>query len=1067
MTCQKPIDPSPSPSSVLPPSTSPSPSSAPAYIDFTIDSYTTEAFIDSGASSSFISSELAEQLKLKLVPLVSPIAYQGFAASSCLVTDIASVKFSIKENEFEHQFSIAALPHGIEVVIGKDLVKEVFQLCDIANNVCIINGQPHSLDMYCQSSPVAMIQYSSLEPLLKDRSLFVGTAELAEAMAVDFIFLKFSHEKSDATVEEKGFLRTLLILNSDIFVITDLPEAGLAKVTPFRIETGDAPPIYTKPTRVSPKDKEVVAATLEKLEKVKQIVPSQSTWASNIIVQKEGKAPRPCFGYHRTLNPVTKPIYRPPPRVDAFLDWTSHAKYLSSFDLAAGYHQIPVHPDDRHKTAFNTVNGLYECVGMPMGLRNAPAHFQMCIEETLAGLLWHIICSYIDDMTAKSRTFQGHLIHLQAVFNRLRNRRWYIKLPKSQIIPRELGCLGYTVTRSGLKVNFDKVKVVLDAAPPTNKHELQSFLGLANYYRKFIANYSHQIEPLLALLKKDVNFVWTATHQEAFDWVKAALTSPPVLAHPDFTKPFIVHTDASDTAIGATLCQEDAEGEDHVVAYYSAKLLPAEKNYPVHEREALAVVRAFKQFRVYLHSNFVTKVYTDNQAVKYLLSNRNTAPSSRITRWISYLQDFDFEVIHRPGSENTDADALSRAPIAMMNLRSKAPLDYKNLKNPKLPADAAPAPEKKPAKKKKEPEPQEEDQSQLPDLIEDEDEDEEFDLQVPDLVEEDASFNFSSQLPLPPPSVKDTSEPKSSSTQDAVAPPPLHASSNPQLVINSSVLAKEQRSDPDFAQCFDYLEKGILPTDAQDATYLLAFCNQLSIHNDLLYYVWWPQRTGVRDENRLLLCLPASLKNQVIKEYHESRLAGHCGFKKTLEHVQRNYFWKSIHKDVLEFVRTCPSCQFAKNTTRQDIGYLRPIHTERARCGYRRTPSYYASQESIHSFIRRSLTGWPEAFAMSSTKAKNIATIFCEELVCRYGVPDKLCSDQGKQLTVSKVVKHTASILGTELRTTTAYHPEGNGQAERFFRTIMDILKTQVTNHQRDWDLHLPFALASIRFFAQ
>ncbi|KAB2835862.1 MAG: hypothetical protein F9K49_02960, partial [Caedimonadaceae bacterium] len=474
--------------------------------------------------------------------------------------------------------------------------------------------------------------------------------------------------------EEKELVKNLIINNHDIFVISELPEAGLAKVTPISIDTGDHAPIFVRPPRYSVKDKEDMKPVIDKLIRTKTIEPDDGPWGSTMVmVRKPGKDIRPCVGYHRTINPITTTIPYPPPRMEDFLDWANGAVYVFTGDLCSGYHQLLVHPDSRSKLAFFTPFGKFRYRALPMGLKNSQAYFQNSMEETFRDLFWVIVCAYIDDLMARSATIQGFLLHLQTVFNRLREKQLFLKIGKCQVLPEKVACLGFMITPEGLTVDPDKVSKVVNARDPNDKEEVRAFTGLTNFYRDFVKGYSKIMLPITSLLAKDAVFQWKDEQIQAFKTIKERITSPPILIPPAMDKPFIVKVDASLYAVGATLAQEDENGKERPIRYFSKTLLDAETRYPAHEREALAIIKAFKHFRTYLHNGQKVTIYTDNAAVKNLfIPNNQLEPSSRVLRWISFMQDFDYTIVHRPGKKNLDNDALSRAPIALtMTTRSK------------------------------------------------------------------------------------------------------------------------------------------------------------------------------------------------------------------------------------------------------------------------------------------------------------------------------------------------------------------------------------------------------------
>jgi hypothetical protein len=372
-----------------------------------------------------------------------------------------------------------------------------------------------------------------------------------------------------------------------------------------------------------------------------------------LFQKKKDGTRRMCIDY-RAVNKLTHQDRYPIPRIDDLLDQLKGAKFFSSLDLLSGYHQVRLHEADIPKTAFRTPMGLYEFLVLPFGLTNAPATFQRLMNTIFHDFIREgFLIVYLDDLLIFSRTREEHLSHLRRVFERLREKQLYAKLAKCNFFKTELAYLGHVVGRDGLKVDPGKVKVVEDWPPPKNVHEVRRFLGLANYFRKFIQNYSNLAAPLTALTGSKSEWTWGEREQVAFMGIKHALTHAPVLALPDCSKDFKIISDASDFGVGAVLLQEG-----RAVAFFSKKLNPAELNYHTTEKELAAVVYALREWRCYVLGRKVT-VVTDHKANSYLQSQSFLSP--RRARWSEFLQDFDIEWVWEPGKTNI-ADPISRCP---------------------------------------------------------------------------------------------------------------------------------------------------------------------------------------------------------------------------------------------------------------------------------------------------------------------------------------------------------------------------------------------------------------------
>ena len=388
------------------------------------------------------------------------------------------------------------------------------------------------------------------------------------------------------------------------------------------------------------------------------IQPSKSPFGAPVLfVKKKDGTMRMCVDY-RDLNRITVKNRYPLPRIDELFDRLKGASWFSKIDLRSGYHQVRIHPDDVHKTAFRTRYGHYEFLVLPFGLTNAPATFMHLMQSIFGTQLDSFVIVFLDDILIFSKNKQDHYRHVRTVLQLLRENKLYGKMSKCEFFKRKISFLGHVVSADGLSMEEDKVKAIREWPTPTTVTAVRSFLGLANFYRRFVRNFSKIAAPLTSLLQNDVKWSWENSQQQSFDSLKFAVSSAPVLSLPDESLPFVVTTDASGFAVGATLSQDHGKGLQPI-AFLSHKLNPAECNYPVHEQELLAVILALKEWRHYLHGNKFT-VQTDHQSLRYL----NTQPhlSARQIRWSEFLQQFDFQMEYKPGHLNAAADALSRRP---------------------------------------------------------------------------------------------------------------------------------------------------------------------------------------------------------------------------------------------------------------------------------------------------------------------------------------------------------------------------------------------------------------------
>ena len=443
-------------------------------------------------------------------------------------------------------------------------------------------------------------------------------------------------------------------------------ERGETDLIQLEIDTGGAPPKRQRPRRMPFSVREEVSRQVKKMQEAGVIQPSNSPWASPIVlVRKKDGTHRFCIDY-RELNAVTRQDTFPLPRVDDLLDQLGDTRFFSTLDLAAGYWQIKIHPDSREKTAFVTHQGLHEFSVMPFGLTNAPAVFQRLMQKVLMQLNPEngpdFVVVYIDDVLVFSKTLEDHLKHLTLVLDRLIEVGLKLNPTKCYFIRQEVAFLGHIITPQGLRTTNRHITAVAEFPMPQSVREVRQFLGLASYYRRFVKSFAELAQPLHSLTRKGAMFTWSDDSQKSFDGLKQALTRSPRLVYPSFNREFYLETDASILGLGAVLSQVQDDGKKHPIAYASRALSQCEKNYAITELETLAVVWAVSHFRSYLYGQRVT-IYTDHAAVGAVL--QSPSASGKHARWWAKLHGGGMkEVIvkYRAGKENCNADALSRCP---------------------------------------------------------------------------------------------------------------------------------------------------------------------------------------------------------------------------------------------------------------------------------------------------------------------------------------------------------------------------------------------------------------------
>ena len=605
------------------------------FINIQINNVPTRALIDSGSSGNFISKKFIQKTSATIETKSNQqeIILADGSSHICNYTALINLKY----NDRTEQLCLVVAPINHDVILGKPWLEK---------HNPTINWITHKLTIQSSkdtTEPLSALQWKRL------MSRNDQTMHLAVITEVG--------KTKKLPVDPN--CRTLLAEYTDVFP-EDLPaELPPRRTIDHKIDlTPDSEP-PSKPTyRLSRLEMDELKLQLEELSRKGYIQPSKSPYGAPVLfAKKKDKGLRLCVDY-RALNKQTVKNKCPLPRIDELLDRLKDARFFSKLDLRSGYHQIRISPEDTHKTAFRTRYGHFEFKVLSFGLVNAPATFTTLMNNVFHDLLDDCVIVYLDDILVYSRTKEEHLGHLRKVLGLLRANKLYAKQEKCEFLKTEITYLGHVIGPLGISMDPEKIKAIRDWPPPKNVKELQSFLGLANYYRKFMKDFAKTTTPLNNLLKKDFKYSWSNTENDAFLKLKETLTSAPVLKIADPDAKYTVATDASDFAIGAVLTQKEGEC-DYPIAFESRKLSPAETNYATHEKELLAIVHALKKWRTYLEGNQFD-IITDHAALKFL----KTQPilSRRQARWSETLQQYNFDILYRPGKLNTVADALSRRP---------------------------------------------------------------------------------------------------------------------------------------------------------------------------------------------------------------------------------------------------------------------------------------------------------------------------------------------------------------------------------------------------------------------
>ena len=809
--------------------------------------------------------------------------------------------------------------------------------------------------------------------------------------------------------------------------------------------------------------------------------------AAVVFARKPDGSWRICYDY-RGLNAITRPAVEPLPHIDALLDSTRGSCFFTKLDLASAYHQLSVREKDRWKTSFRSQLGQFEWKVVPYGLQGASSLLMRVMNAALTagagpegphgmdnthrgripgarGPLGRCAVVYMDDILCFSPTLEQHLLDVEEVLATLRRHHLFAKRSKCEFGRQELGFLGHRLSAAGVSVDPRKVQSIREWATPRSCTEVRRFVGLANYYRRFVEGYAELAAPLTALGSPNARFEWTAKAQTSFEALKHALSTAPVLRTFDPTRRAVLTTDASGIAVAAILTQPDDEGHQHPIAYESRKLTTTERAYPAHTLELLAVVHALRVFKHYLLGSNAPRpagctsdfdLRTDNQAITWLKTNRHL--NKMYVRWLDDIADFNFDVTHVPGAKNP-SDPLSRRgfadgdgpaaftgdpdPESQQELFSRLGRDAPDTPGP---AGLAVIREERARTRR------------------------------------DAASVFATCLPgggqLPPPNgppaggipvfVAMDGARLALSTGTTTAQTPVNRPDGhflaPEFVER---WARQILVDPIFAPVMqgaaDSLGKLVDRTGAplQDPSKPPKGGSFL-VRCGLLY------RRGQGEADRLCIPMGGGLREQVLRECHDGPLSGHFGRSKTSSLVRRLAFWVGQDVDVAEYVRSCQTCQRTKAEHGGPRGLLHPLPLPTRRGGMigvdwiAGLPTTAGGFDMIQNHVDL-LSGKVHAVpTRASATAKDAADIIVE--MCMRsgdGMPDVIVVDHDPKFT-SALFSAFVKSMGSCLIVGSAYHKNTNAKVERANGVIGDTLRAVANGRKDDWDQHLPFAVFAI-----
>ena len=694
----------------------------------------------------------------------------------------------------------------------------------------------------------------------------------------------------------------------------------------------------------------------------------------------------------------------------------------------------------------------------------------------------------MDDVIIFGRNFDENIERLDVVLTRFGAAGLKLKPAKCLFFSDRVTFLGHVITREGILPDPDNLAKIANWPVPWNVREVRGIIGLGNYYRRFVKDYSKRVQPLVSLTKKNTPFKWTRECQEAFEDLKRALLGPDIMSFPTDDGLFILDTDASDETIGAVLSQVQL-GREKVIAFGSRSLGKSERNYCATDRELLALKYFVQYYKHYLLGRkFVVR--SDHESLKWLYSLKE--PKHRIARWIEVLSEFDFELEYRPGRKHSNADAMSRCPnprqcscnvVVEHDLPCKAckkclhraeqmigtlPRELWKSQNgfqdhqtlirrlgaPSLKSNMVPCPR--------------------------------------------SGRGYSTQLEYRSPIIRqaklavcrqihgyNTRSKSKQKQRDTSQDTKVNNRGYPQqqagrgssrkstggwnLIYNPVVLRRKQLADPDIAPVLKWKESGRRPfgqevcVSSPATRHYWSSWGLLVIKNGMLMRKFI-KRDGTSDS--LQLIVPRGLQREVLWNAHDGLLGGHLGQKKTREKALKKFYWRGIREDCNNWVNTCDVCARQKRPQRKPHAPLGSMATG-APLDRLATDILGPFPESTRGnkyvlAVTDYFTKWVEIFPIPDQTAPTCAEIILNEVIARFGCPYNIHSDQGRNYE-SVIFSELCQLLEIRKTRTSPGHPSCNGQVERFNRTLVSMIKAYLKGQQREWDKHLGCLAAAYR----
>ena len=861
---------------------------------------------------------------------------------------------------------------------------------------------------------------SDFESPQVEGEMFIGFVQVEDEMLIGFVDQYSVVQKDSVRVEDHLDIYDTF---KDVFSSSEFPALPAHRNgTDLAIELNEGKnppfgPIYS----LSKKEEEVLKKYLEDALEAGIIQKSKSPAGAPVMfVKKADGSLRLCVDY-RGLNSVTKTNRAALPIIRDMLFRVEGAELYSKIDLKNAFNLIRIQKGHEYLTAFRTKYGHFEYMVMPFGLKNAPGQFQTFMNSIFGDLIDRGVLVYIDDLLLYSFTRESHDELLKEVFNRLRNNGLKANPKKCSFYQSQVQFLGHLISLEGVEMDSAKLDSIQNWKEPTNVKELQSFLGLCNYYRDFIPNYAELAGPLYKLTKKESHYKWSPESQESFDAMKSAFSTGGVLSQPDTSKQFYLECDASDYALGAVLSQKDNKGTLRPIGFYSRKFTSSEVNYEIYDKELLAIIEGLKNWRHYcIGTDIPVIVFTDHRNLQYFMSSRHL--NRRQARWSLFLADYNFEISVRSGAQQIVSDALSRQESLQIRPEDD---EYRVNEQILFP------PDKFSCKGRSS-------DFSLTGLTDS--------FVVNALNDSDEEDTISSNSDF------DLVNYESSTQDDDFDEDDVSAIGDVAQFMEFE--GDTESEDPPWFQCLlAYLWSGylpmVLPLSILRKVKLIS--KSFIFKNDRLF------RVITRNSQIYHVpYVPYVDRQALVAKYHVT--LGHMQVNTLLPLMEVRYYWPSLSEDIRRFQISCNQCQMNGSTSlsRRPLQPHEPVGLPFLKWGI----DYVQDLPEVDGFCnifsaRCYATKRVIYCATKDRTARTAARCIFELIVCKYGAPVEIVSDRGF---MDSVLAEYLKILDIHHLPSAAYSPQTNGLDERGHQDLKRIITKLSDGDPKKWTAILPLA---------